>query len=286
MEKAIHFFKFSLLLFGLSSMAAFAQDTRVIGEQTIARELKQPASTAIDFTVVDTHGDTLNLYKTLGQGKTVLLDFFYTTCTFCITYSPVIEQAYQAHGSGSGDIVFWGLNYGNTNAQVDTYKVANSISNPCASGLEGNANLAISLYQGAFTFTGYPTYAIICPDKTVHWGVNYPPTPSGFDPYFNQCGATATDDPAPKAKQGISKMYPVPVTDHLNLELSMGQATPLLLEVYDLLGIKVAEKRFELMSKGSHVLKMNLAGLRPGTYFIKMIHNNNVLDVRKFSKAE
>jgi hypothetical protein len=66
----------------------------------------------------------------------------------------------------------------------------------------------------------------------------------------------------------------------------MGQATPLLLEVYDLLGIKVAEKRFELMSKGSHALKMNLASLRPGTYFIKMIHNDSVLDVRKFSKAE
>ena len=44
----------------------------------------QIGNPAPDFTVTDTHGEEHNLYSYLENGKVVVLDFFYTTCTPCI----------------------------------------------------------------------------------------------------------------------------------------------------------------------------------------------------------
>lgn len=142
---------------------------------------------ALDFTVTDTDGNTLHLFEALDNGKTVLLDFFFTTCSFCQQYAPIIEQVYQNTGAGSGDIYFWGLDYGDTDAEVIAYKQAYGVTNPCASGIEGNANAAIQLYIDNFNFIGYPTYTVICPDRTVYWDVNYPPNVNGFNQYFDNC---------------------------------------------------------------------------------------------------
>jgi cytochrome oxidase Cu insertion factor (SCO1/SenC/PrrC family) len=53
-----------ILLFFITVSMGFAQTT---------------LTTAVDFTVTDTDGNTFNLFSTLASGKYVLIDFFYTT---------------------------------------------------------------------------------------------------------------------------------------------------------------------------------------------------------------
>ena len=116
----------------------------------------KPLVTAPDFTVTFTDGTTGNLYAACNSGSTVLLDFFYTTCSWCQTYAPIIDQAFTAHGSGNGNIKFWGIDQGDNNAQVIAYKSTYGVTNPCASGVEGGANAVNTTYSSTYTWSGYP----------------------------------------------------------------------------------------------------------------------------------
>lgn len=83
----------------------------------------------------------------------------------------------------------WGLTPQDNNAQINAYKQNYGITNPCA-GTEGGGPAAINIVNTGQPFIGYPTYIVVCPDRTVHYDVCWPPTASCFDPYFEDCGAT------------------------------------------------------------------------------------------------
>jgi thiol-disulfide isomerase/thioredoxin len=72
--------RFSVLLFGFlfSSLFSFAQPL------------------APDFTVTDSHGNVHHLYADyLNQGKTVMIEVFFTTCPPCNSIAPYLEPLYQ-----------------------------------------------------------------------------------------------------------------------------------------------------------------------------------------------
>ncbi len=128
-----------------------------------------------DFTITDSEGITVNLYNTLNEGKTVFVDMFYTTCSYCIMYAPIIEEVYQATGAGQENVVFWGLSPTDNNTKINNYKVAHNVTNPCA-GTQGDGPAALNIVKSGQPFNGYPTYCVICPDKTLQFDVCYPPT--------------------------------------------------------------------------------------------------------------
>lgn len=83
----------------------------------------------------------------------------------------------------------WGLSPQDNNAQIEAYMATYGITNPCA-GTQGGGPAAINIVNSGQPFIGYPTYVVVCPDRTVHYDVCWPPTVSCFDPYFEDCGAT------------------------------------------------------------------------------------------------
>jgi len=117
------------------------------------------AQTAPDFTITTTDNVTRNLYNTLDQGKYVLLDFFYPNCQGCWFYAPTIEQSYQNHGAGTGNIEYWGINGGNEivdDAAIIAYTQQYGVTNPYASGIEGNGEYVDSLYFATYSGIAYP----------------------------------------------------------------------------------------------------------------------------------
>ena len=137
--------------------------------------------------------------------------------------------------------------------------------------------------QGLFTFTGWPTYTIICPDKSVKWDVNYPPNATGFNPYFAQCGTTGIQDLQKPDGLKIGKMYPVPAGDKLTVEVDVNRSTNIRIEIYNLLGLKVQSTDFEIGTAGNFELELNIAELKGGNYFLKLIESEQVRDIRKFN---
>jgi PKD repeat protein len=80
----------------------------------------------------------------------------------------------------------WGLSPTDDNTQINAYKTEYGITNPCA-GTEGGGPAAIDITIDGQTFLGYPTYCVVCPDKTLYFDVCYPPEVPCFDPFFQQC---------------------------------------------------------------------------------------------------
>ena len=80
----------------------------------------------------------------------------------------------------------WGLSPSDNNAQIDAFKAAQGITNPCA-GTQGGGPAAISIVTDGQNFLGYPTYCIVCPDKSMYFDACYPPSVACFDAVIADC---------------------------------------------------------------------------------------------------
>jgi thiol-disulfide isomerase/thioredoxin len=128
---------------------------------------------APDFTVTDSDGVQHQLYQDyLNQGKTVVIDLFFTYCPPCIELAPFLETLYESWGSGSGDVEFIGLSVQNDdyNTHVAQFKITHGVSYP-AVGVDGGAIPAVQpFYSGDWgAFEGVPTFVVISPDGTVNF---------------------------------------------------------------------------------------------------------------------
>jgi hypothetical protein len=244
---------------------------------TDSRIIKQ----ADDFTITTTDGITRNLYSTLDSGKTVFVEF-YTTCYWCQFYSPIIEEIYQNTGAGQEDIEFWGIsnNLFDTNNVIDQYRLDYNITNPCA-GPWGGGTTALSIVVNGQNFQGFPTYCVICPDRTLYFDPCYPPTVTGFDPYFASCdtltGIKYNND---ALKPGIISVYPNPASSKLSLEVKVNDPVPVTIELFNLLGLKVFSASYDVSSRRQSI-NIPVDQLPNGVYFIRMMQNGQFRDLQK-----
>lgn len=133
------------------------------------------AQTAPNFMVTDAHANTHRLYEDyLNQGKTVVLELFFTTCPPCNSIAPQFQSLYEDWGEGTGDVQFIGLSVLSTdnNTKVIDYEDRHGLTFPGA-GSEGGSLDAVGPYKdGTFGFyIGTPTFVVIAPDGSVNYGV-------------------------------------------------------------------------------------------------------------------
>ncbi len=130
---------------------------------------------APDFTVTDSQGNEHVLYADyLNQGKTVLIEIFFTTCPPCITLAPYFEDFYQEWGAGEHDVEFFTLSDKSFDhdANINTYKSTYGMTFPGA-GVDGGSLQAVEPYKANQfgQFTGTPTFIVIAPDGSVTFDV-------------------------------------------------------------------------------------------------------------------
>lgn len=135
---------------------------------TLATELLPPATGLTyqlgdimhDFTVYDSDGNAQNLATILESKKAVVLNFWYTTCTWCVQEFPAIQAAYETvydEESGrtfSDDIEVLALNcWVEGNAAIKSFKETYGLSFPMADDSTG-------LYT-SFGFSAAPCTVIV-----------------------------------------------------------------------------------------------------------------------------
>ncbi len=135
-----------------------------------------PPSVAPDFTVTDINGQMHQLYADyLNQGKTVLLEVFYTTCPPCNSIAPLMEPFYQEWGAGDHDVEFFLMTDKNsdTDPVVTTFHTTYNETFPAISK-HGGSLAAVEPYKnGSFgPWSGTPTFIVIAPDGTVQYDVD------------------------------------------------------------------------------------------------------------------
>jgi thiol-disulfide isomerase/thioredoxin len=162
-------------------------DVRGANEQATINELNEaiaatgasPGSVltqAPDFTITDIHGAQHSLYADyLNQGKSVMLEVFYTTCPPCNAISPLLEPLYQAWGAGEHDVEFIALSDKNfdTNLLIDAFQDQHG-ETFVAAGVQGGSLNAVNPYKnGSFgNWQGTPLFIVIAPDGSVNYDVN------------------------------------------------------------------------------------------------------------------
>ena len=228
----------------------------------------QVGNPAPNFTVTDTEGETHTLYEYLDSGKTVVLDFFFTTCGPCQFYSPQVNLAYEKYGCNTANVFFLSIDYHDTNAEVIAYDQQYNIEYPSISGLNGGGDNVVSLY-GVFSF---PTFYVIDGSKTIVEQID-PPTLQVFDYRFQQlgiqpaeCAVTATKETRNTEQLAL---YPNPVAgNNLNVQLPAEVTGTGKFEILDITGRSLQGNQIELT--GSQVMELQIGDLPSGVYLLKI----------------
>ena len=110
-----------------------------------------------DFNVLTPDGEMISLSEMLNEKKMVLLNFWYTTCTYCVAEFPFMEEAYQMY---SDDVGIIALNPFEEDAAIKAFQADMGLSFPMAK--------CQSAWASTFNVSGYPTsvvvdrYGVIC----------------------------------------------------------------------------------------------------------------------------
>ena len=105
-----------------------------------------------DFTVTTPDGDSYTLSEVLKEKKMVLLNFWYTTCTYCVAEFPYMQQAYEMY---KDDVEIIAVNPMPTDnaAAIKNFQQTHELTFPMAQCQIAWAN--------AFGVQGYPTSVVI-----------------------------------------------------------------------------------------------------------------------------
>jgi hypothetical protein len=108
----------------------------------------------------------------------------------------------------------------------------------------------------------------------------YPPTVTGFNPYFEQCNSTVGVDEKDFPKNtGIVSVYPNPAKDFLIVELALSGNSTISLEIIDVAGYSLSETEYR-KEAGSHSIRLDLSNLPIGFYFLKMSQDGTFIEAR------
>lgn len=142
-----------------STTADIVLVSRVIEDTDLSNVTYELGSVMHDFTIVDSEGDSYTLSELLKEKDMVMLNFWYTTCSYCVAEFPYMNEAYEQYKE---DIEILALNHYVADSEDDVvdFKESYALSFPMA-----KENLGM---QSAFNLQGYPTsvfidrYGVIC----------------------------------------------------------------------------------------------------------------------------
>jgi len=234
--------------------------------------------------VTDSHGQVHHLYADyLNQGKSVLLEVFYTTCPPCNSIAPLMEPFYQEWGAGDYDVEFLEMSDKNfdTDALINTYQ-AQYDETFIGVGKDGGSLAAVQPYKnGSFgNWYGTPTFIVIAPDGSVQYDVDGSNNQATIDAIDAALLATGAEKPPPVEN-------PVEVTGlvtHLMGTTGVGNAH---VQIIDGQGNVV--KQDTTGSSGTFSLSILLSEMQPD-WQLKVVKNGtptngvNALDLVRIQK--
>lgn len=139
------------------NLASITLVSKLIADESLSGATLGLGDVMYDFSVTTPKGDKVTLSEMLKEKKMVLLNFWYTTCTYCVAEFPFMEEAYQEYKDNVGIIA---LNPFNNNGEIQTFQEDMKLTFPMA-----NCQAA---WSTTFNVQGYPTsivvdrYGVIC----------------------------------------------------------------------------------------------------------------------------
>jgi len=126
--------------------------SRVIEDTDLSDVTYTLGSVMHDFTVTDPEGNSYTLSELLKEKDMVMLNFWYTTCSYCVAEFPYMDEAYNNYKE---DIEIIAMNHytADSEDEVSEFKATYGLTFPMV-----KENLGM---QNAFNLQGYPTSVFI-----------------------------------------------------------------------------------------------------------------------------
>ena len=121
--------------------------------QNMAETTLKLGDVMYDFTVTTPDGVQITLSEMLQEKEMVLINFWYTSCSWCVTEFPFMEKAYQMYQDKVGIIALDPL--GESNEAIAAF--------PASQGLSLTFPLAAcpTAWANTFSIAGYPTSVVV-----------------------------------------------------------------------------------------------------------------------------
>ena len=188
---------------------------------------------ALNFSVVDIHGDTFDLFDKLDGGQFVFIDFFNYTCINCREAIPYIVESYYRYGCNTGDVFYVEINATHGDGLCFQWCEEFGVEFPTIS-VDGGARKFSALYH----IDAAPHFIMIAPDHSIVLDGGS----SGFYIYdlqsiidaFEPLGIHVKDCNAnlEETEKEMAVVYPNPTDDFLMLEV--GEAS--WVRIYNVMG--------------------------------------------------
>jgi thiol-disulfide isomerase/thioredoxin len=174
-----------------------------IKAQTILEE-------AVNFHVKTIHGEPIWLFPLLDdENKTVVIDFFSTTCGPCQDYAPDFQTCYEDFGYNEGNVYFLGINWGNDNLGVFEFDSIFGLTFLSVRGSQGGGNTVYNDYD----IQSYPTVIVITPDHNITEQHVWPPDLETITNAVIAASGIYVDIPENPVNEKKLVVYPNPVND-------------------------------------------------------------------------
>jgi thiol-disulfide isomerase/thioredoxin len=214
------------------------------------------AQNALDFNITTSGGEEFNLYEQLEKGNTVVLDFFFADCTPCQRVTTAMAKLNQQLLDSGKSLVVLGISDRDPDSTLKQFDSTYGV-NYISCGTQGGGDTVTQLYKSWFSFTGWPTYAVICTDKRVAWDMKREESFEELRQNIDTCMLTSGIE---QVLVNAPKAYPNPVENMLYLPLN---TTYTKLEIVDLRGKTQVSVTSNETKEG-----VNVEHLSPGTYYL------------------
>ncbi|MFT4523274.1 MAG: thiol-disulfide isomerase/thioredoxin [Bacteroidia bacterium] len=248
------FYRYTLLLFSFLLISGIFQ-------KTWAQEAK-------NFTATDVNGRVWNLFEELNKGHTVVLDFFFADCTPCQSLTPSMSELFTDYGGDTGKIVVLGISNRDNDTTLRRFEADYGGEYPSI-GIEGGGDTITNLYTSWFSFNGWPTYAVVCPNRNIVWNLE---RKVGFEKVREAIDACPSLGVGEAADDQMLLTYPNPTTGPVFIPLEGVSLAATKLLVYNANGKNVAVNS-NFFEDG---IRLNLSNLSAGFYVIHLTNNGTL----------
>ena len=219
---------------------------------------------ALDFTITDTKGESWNLYDELATGKTVVLDFFFVDCTPCQKFTPALARLLAEYNQDS--LLVLGISNRDQNVRIEKFESDFGANYPSA-GVEGGGDSVTSLYASWFSFIGWPTYAVVCPNRQIHWDLKRDTNFVELRQKIQGCSGTLS---AQSISKSILNTFPNPTSSNSTISLNLLSNEPYAVNLVSLSGQII----FSQLSNKSNKLK--IPSCENGVYYLEIIQKSSI----------
>ncbi|MBI1191938.1 MAG: T9SS type A sorting domain-containing protein [Bacteroidetes bacterium] len=236
------------------------------------------AQTSPNITGTDIHGENVDMYAWLDDDKTVLLDFFFADCPPCNEMMPFIVDIHEEFGSDGLDLRVLGVSDRDNAARIMTFEGAYGADWANLPGSIGS-DIIYDDFASVFSFVGFPTYSVVCPDRSITWdiwGTVNSQIADDIRTAILACGAKVATGIAEIPALGSLNLFPNPAADRAELTLTMQQQQTLSIGVYNLLGALALDLGTQEYATGTASLSINLSTLASGSYLVVLRNQEGI----------